>query len=401
MITKQEYSYNSLPVEKIIDILPIDGWQNLRAISKKRTTIEAQSNNHTVKLLGIDSKRFITDPELFIKAQLLISAYYELDKPCMDYDVYNIEAEALGQEMIYKDGLLPEINFTNPLIAEKRDLYKLKSPVCKDKARFSFVLDVNKLFKSITGIIPRIRFCGPYSIAASLRGYKNLMIDLEDDKRFVKDLFDFLTDEVIIPWIQLQRQDMEEPSALAGGVEAIATFPNISTRTMDEWIIPYYEHTKQKIDNITFTTCCGGISYFKNPENFFLYQLATCPGIIKGYQWDIESNGFKVFNDYAKKNKLNLRLAISAQTLLSINKNEIVNLVKRYLTEGGVGLANYSIFISDIDPNTNPEIVCYVAAAVKQLGIFPIGEEIKYSYLPPEFLNFNEWLSKKFKYKKF
>lgn len=202
MITKQEYSYNSLPVEKIIDILPIDGWQNLRAISKKRTIIEAQSHNHTIKLLGIESKRFITDPELFIKAQLLISAYYELDKPCIDYDFYNIESEALGQQMIYKDGLLPEINFTNPLIAEKRDLYKLKSPVCKEKARFSFVLDVNKLFKSITGIIPRIRFCGPYSIAASLRGYKNLMIDMEDDSRFVKDLFDFLTDEVIIPWIQ-------------------------------------------------------------------------------------------------------------------------------------------------------------------------------------------------------
>jgi len=38
-----------------------------------------------------------------------------------------------------------------------------------------------------------------------------------------------------------------------------------------------------------------------------------------------------------------------------------------------------------------------VAAAVKQLGIFPIGAEIKYLYLPQEFLNFNEWFSKKIK----
>ena len=74
------------------------------------------------------------------------------------------------------------------------------------------------------------------------------------------------------------------------------------------------------INLINSTTCCGGISYFKNPEDFFFYQLATCPGIIKGYQWDIKSSGFKVFNSYAKKNNLNLRLAISDQTLLSINR---------------------------------------------------------------------------------
>ena len=387
---------SSMDIKKIFDILPINNWQNLKAISKKRTTIEAQSHNHTLKLIGIDSIKFIKDPELFIKAQLLISAYYGLDKPCLDYDFYNIECEALGQEMIYKDGLLPEINFINPLLSEKRDLYKLKSPVSKNKARFDFVLGVNKLFKSITGITPRIRFCGPYSIAASLRGYENLMIDMYDDKRFVKDLFDFLTHEVIAPWVELQRTEIEEPSALAGGIEAIATFPNISTRTMDEWIIPYYEIIKQKVSNVTFTTCCGGISYFKNPEHFFFYQLATCPGIIKGYQWDIESSGFKIFNDYAKKNTLALRLGISAQTLLSINKNEAVNLVKRYITEGGEGLANYSIYISDIDPYTNPEIIIYIAEAVKQFGIFPISKKVEYPFMPPEFLIFEDWLIKNY-----
>ncbi|MCL6087984.1 MAG: uroporphyrinogen decarboxylase family protein [Actinobacteria bacterium] len=361
-------------------------------ISKKRATIEAQSNNHTIKLFEIDSKRFATDSELFIKAQLLVSAYYGFDRPCIDYDFYNIESEALGQEMVYKNGLLPEINFLNPLIAEKKDLYKLKPPVYKDKARFSFVLGINRLFKSILGITPKIRFCGPYSIAVNLRGYKNLMIDMEDDKKFVKDLFDFITYETIIPWVQLQREEMGEPNALAGGIDATATFPNISTRTMNEWIIPYYKQTKQELNNVTFTTCCGGLSSFKDPEDFFFYQLSTCPGIIKGYQWDIKKCGFKVFNNYVKKNEINLRLAISAQTLLEINLNEVLKLVKKYLEEGGVGLTNYSIYLSDIDPNTNPEIVSSIASAVKQLGIFPIKEKIKYTYLLPKYMNLKDWL---------
>jgi uroporphyrinogen-III decarboxylase len=292
--------------------------------------------------------------------------------------------------------LLPEINFINPLISEKGDLHKLRSPVSKNKSRFDFVLGVNKLFKSVTGITPRIRFCGPYSIAASLRGYSNLMTDMEDDKKYVKDLFDFLSYEVIIPWVELQRKEIEEPAALAAGIEAIATFPNISSRTMDEWIIPYYEIMKQEITNVTFTTCCGGISYFKNPEDFFFYQLSTCPGIIKGYQWDIEKSGFKVFNDYAKNNNLALRLGINAQTLLSINKNEAVNLVKRYLEGGGKGLENYSVYISDIDPSTDPEIIIYIAEAVKQLGIFPVSKKIEHPFLKPDLLSFKDWLAKNY-----
>ncbi len=161
---------------------------------------------------------------------------------------------------------------------------------------------------------------------------------------------------------------------------------------MDEWIIPYYEATNQILGNTTFTTCCGGISNFKDPEDFFFYQLSTCPGIIKGYEWDIKNSGFKVFNDYAKKNRLNLRLAISAQTILSLKPAEVPVLIKRYLEKGGAGLSNYSIYLSDIDPNTDPKIITNLVSAVKQMGGFPIKEKTDHSYSSPEYRNFHDWL---------
>ncbi len=392
MTIKQKPSIDLLEIDEIIKLLPMDNWPNLGPVSKKRATIEAQSNSHTIKLLGIDSKRYSRDPKLFIKAQLLVSAFYGFDRPSLDYDFYNIESEAVGQEMIYREGTLPEINFTKPLIAEKKDLYKLSLSVSKEKARFGYVIGINRLFKSIFGTAPKIRFCGPFSIAVNLRGYKDLMIDMEDDKKFVKDLFDFISDELIIPWVRLQRTELEEPLALAGGIEATATFPNISTGTMNEWIIPYFEYTNQKLGNITFTTCCGGISNFNNPEDFFFYQLSTSPGTIKGYQWDIDSTGFKVFNEYAKKNRLHLRLAISAQTLLGMDLKEVPGMIKRYLEQGGEGLDSYSIFLSDLDPDTDPEIIVYLVEAVKQLGIFPIEKKNKYSYSIPEYIDFKDWL---------
>ena len=392
MTLDQKLSFESISIEDIINILPLDEWSDLKSISKKRAVIEAQSNNHTIRLLGLDSKKFVTEPELFIKSQLAASAYYGFDRPFLDYDFYNIESESLGQKMIYRVGFLPEIDFSDPLITEKRDLYGLKPSVLRNKARFGFVLGINRLFKSIFKIAPKIRFCGPYSIAVNLRGYNNLMLDMVDDKGFVKDLFDFITYELIIPWVKLQRDDMEEPHTLAGGIEATATFPNISTKTMDEWVIPYYEATNQILGNTTFTTCCGGISNFKDPEDFFFYQLSTCPGIIKGYEWDIKNSGFKVFNDYAKKNRLNLRLAISAQTILSLKPAEVPVLIKRYLEKGGAGLSNYSIYLSDIDPNTDPKIITNMVSAVKQMGGFPIKEKTDHSYSSPEYRNFHDWL---------
>ncbi len=215
MTLDQKLSFESISIEDIINILPLDEWSDLKSISKKRAVIEAQSNNHTIRLLGLDSKKFVTEPELFIKSQLAASAYYGFDRPFLDYDFYNIESESLGQKMIYRVGFLPEIDFSDPLITEKRDLYGLKPSVLRNKARFGFVLGINRLFKSIFKIAPKIRFCGPYSIAVNLRGYNNLMLDMVDDKGFVKDLFDFITYELIIPWVKLQRDDMEEPSYIS------------------------------------------------------------------------------------------------------------------------------------------------------------------------------------------
>jgi hypothetical protein len=366
--SKNNYLIKKLELEDIERFIPLQNWQNTEDLFKQRIVVEGQTNNHTIRLLGLKSKDFISDPVLFIKAQFLVSAYYNFDKPCNDYDFYNIEAEALGQEMIYREGFLPEINITKPLLEEKKTLYSLKPNISKNKARFGFVIGLNKLFKSILGFTPRIRFCGPFSLAVSLRGYQSLIADMEDDKKYVMDLFNFLNHEVILPWVNIQKDELGDDNITAGGIEATATMPNVSIKILNDWVIPSFETLKQKIGNLTLTTFCGGLSYFKNIDDFFFYQLKTCPGIIKGYQWDIEKNGFKVFNDYAKKNDLALRLGISAQTLLYYNLREILDLIKRYVFEGGNDLKKYSIYLSDIDPLTSFNVIKFVVEKIKALS---------------------------------
>ena len=62
-----------------------------------RVPILAQINEHVVRLCGADLREAYTDAEKFVEMNLAVFQYYGLDMPGFYYDIYNIEAEALGQ----------------------------------------------------------------------------------------------------------------------------------------------------------------------------------------------------------------------------------------------------------------------------------------------------------------
>ena len=66
--------------------------------------IGAQSNHHSAHLAGVASEHFFTDALTFARIQILVTEYYQLDILNNFWDVYNIEAEALGQKVVYHPG---------------------------------------------------------------------------------------------------------------------------------------------------------------------------------------------------------------------------------------------------------------------------------------------------------
>jgi len=87
--------------------------------------IGAQSNDHSAHLAGVSSKRFFTDALAFTRIQLLVTEYYRLDVVSNFWDVYNIEAEALGQKVVYHPGGIPDTDRTKPLIRTPSDLDRI------------------------------------------------------------------------------------------------------------------------------------------------------------------------------------------------------------------------------------------------------------------------------------
>ena len=83
-----------------------------------RIPVCAQLHEFAMKEIGVTAKEFYTNAELLATGTLEIHQKYGIDVPVLDYDVYNIEAEAIGQEMKYSATGMPDVDRTRPLIRD-------------------------------------------------------------------------------------------------------------------------------------------------------------------------------------------------------------------------------------------------------------------------------------------
>ena len=109
--------------------------------------IGAQSNDQSAQLAGISSERFFTDAQTFAKVQLLIAEYYQVDVPINFWDVYNLEAESLGQKVVYPAGGIPDIDRTKPLIGTPADLDRIAPPDPYKSGRLPWLQQVKNYFE--------------------------------------------------------------------------------------------------------------------------------------------------------------------------------------------------------------------------------------------------------------
>jgi len=73
-----------------------------------------------MKEIGVTANEFYTNAELLATGTLEIHQKYGIDVPVLDYDVYHIEAAAIGQEMKYSaTGMSLQISHKHIQVAEE------------------------------------------------------------------------------------------------------------------------------------------------------------------------------------------------------------------------------------------------------------------------------------------
>jgi uroporphyrinogen-III decarboxylase len=356
----------------------------------------AQINEHVFHLFGADMREAYTNAKRFVEMNLMVFQYYNLDLPGFYYDIYNIEAEALGQRMNWEAQRMPDIDRQNPLIREHSDLDRLRPPDFKKSARMPFVLEVMKRCYDLS-LPVRIRLCSPFSLAVNVRGIENLLMDILTAPRFAHRLLAFLTDEVLAPWVQAQRESIGKPDALGNAADAAASPPIVTVEILEEFVKPYVLRLSGKIGNVISMGYWGYSYLYKHPEKFcrmLEFMRSVSPGLLMCVDPDVGRTGPEPYVAFAREKKMPLMLGLDTVLLQEGPVEKIVERCRRYVLAGSQA-ERLTMFLNDVSVNTPPEHIHAAIAAVRHFGKYPIEEQPLESFRMPDMEPFESFLEKK------
>ncbi len=318
-----------------------------------RVPVFAQLHEFAAEYLGIPRREFFTRPDLSVPALLQTQRDFGIDVASVTFDVYNIEAEALGQKLVWLDGCMPDVDRALPLIRDRADLARLRTPDFDSAGRFQQVIRMNALFREMTGLEPTLSFCAPFSLAANLRGIEQLLLDMHEDPDFARGIMDAVTEEVLAPWILYQKRCFPG-SARISGADATASLPIVNLPVLRRWVIPPIERLRQLCGPEVSVANWVGERFLPDPAEMLRLKLAVGPGVLWGQDPDVESLGPSVFKAFALAHDVPLILGVGAGFLALASPAEVAIRIREYVEVGGQG-GRFALYLCNLGATTPPE----------------------------------------------
>jgi uroporphyrinogen-III decarboxylase len=332
-----------------------------------RVPVVTQMHEFAMKELGVAATEFYTTPEILASGTLEIQEKYGIDVPVLDYDVYNIEAEALGQVVKYSDRDMPDVDRTKPLIRDRDDLHKIKTPDFDADGRFASVIETIRIFRNLIGGAQiTLRFCAPFSLAANIRGLEPLIMDMYDNPDFVKSLLDRIVEEVLAPWVMKLKKEFPGVKNISGD-DAAGSLPIVSPDIIRNWIVPSVLRLRELCGPEVYVPNWVGEKYLKAPQEMLDLKHQVCPGFVEGQDPDVEELGPALYKEYATQKGVPLILGIGAAFMALKTPEEIKERVRHYIEVGGKD-GHFALLLCNLGATTPPENVRAAIDAVHKYG---------------------------------
>ncbi|MBM3557502.1 MAG: hypothetical protein FJX47_18340, partial [Alphaproteobacteria bacterium] len=156
--------------------------------------VTTQMAEFCMKQGGHNGRKFFSDPELFVRGNLDIQQEFGFDIPDMVWDVYSVEAEALGGDMAWFDDLYPALDNTRAIISDEKDLARIKAPDPFKTGRMPWVLEALRLCQELTGFAHHIHYCAPINLCAQVMQFEKMVVAIAERPKFVHKVLDFLVE---------------------------------------------------------------------------------------------------------------------------------------------------------------------------------------------------------------
>ncbi len=337
-----------------------------------RVPILLQIHEYAARAAGLPVKTICTSPIAHVYSQLLALDRYGHDLPCAFADVYNIEAEALGCTLHYPGETFPEI--AERAVTEPGDLAKLTIPDGTRAARMPWVLEVNDILGEKLGDVMGIygAVSAPFSVAANLRGFEQLLVDMYDDPDFVHALMDFVT-EVVVSFGKLQVERGAQSTTL---IDAWAAPPLLSLELFDEFVLPYTARAlgALKPPGVSW----GGIwgcSHLKDWRSLIRRVIAAGSGNVRAFGLDTERGvDLGEMKELLTRHRRPMLCTITAELMHSGPPERIAEKTREYIQKAAPG-GGFVIYAAMVPIETPPEHLDAFISAARTFGTYPIEQD--------------------------
>jgi 5-methyltetrahydrofolate--homocysteine methyltransferase len=294
---------------------------------------------------------------------------FAMRQPSLIWDVYNVEAEALGARLVLFEDMAPAIDNVEPIIATEKDLARMKTPDPASAGRMPFVFEALGRFEELTGQPPTPCYCAPFTLAAQCMTFERLVLQIKDDPEFVHRVLAFLTDEVLAPYCNAMVRAFPE-APVVDGSDAIASLPFITQDLLEEFALGYIERLQQQCDSPVICDNWWGDSYAADRERFWELKLRATPPYFKIQDPDLFKVGVQPAHAFAQRRDKPLVLGVDNNVLQSGPVEAIEKRIHEYMELGEAG-GRTILYLCSLSAETPPE---HVAAAVAAIERYRAGD---------------------------
>ena len=333
--------------------------------------VTTQMAEFCMKYGNHNGREFFSNPELFVRGSLDVQQEMGYHVPDMVWDVYSVEAEALGGDMAWFDELYPALDNTTIIIANEKDLARIKTPDPYKSGRMPWVLEVLQICKELTGYTHYIHYCSPINLAAQVMQFENLIMAMVEKPKFVHKLMDFLVEEVLAPYINAYFKVLPDAD-IANGKDAVGSLPFITEDILAEFSVPYL---------LKLRKLCGdrpgvrsdnwwGDSFAADLDKYWDVKLEVTPQYLKIQDPDCFRVGTERAREFADSRECALSFGIGTLLLQVGSREQITRRIHEYMEVGSRGPhgKKFFLYLCSFSAQTPPENVRYAIEAVNRFN---------------------------------
>jgi 5-methyltetrahydrofolate--homocysteine methyltransferase len=336
--------------------------------------VTTQMAEFCMKHGGYNGHEFFRDPEMFVRGSLDVQQEMGFHVPDMVWDVYSVEAEALGGNIAWFDELYPALDNSEPIILTEKDLAAAKAPDPFKSGRMPWVLEALQICKELSGYSPFIHYCSPINLAAQVMQFENLIMAIVERPAFVHKLMDFLVEEVLAPYINASFKVLPGQT-IANGKDAVGSLPFITEEILAEFSVPYLLKLRKLCgghDGIRSDNWWGD-NFAEDLDKYWDTKLLITPQYLKVQDPDCFAIGTERIREYADKKGCALSFGVSTLLLQNGTEEQITKRIHEYMEVGSRGPygKKFFLYMCSFSAQTPPE---KVRAAIEAVNMYNRGE---------------------------